>query len=788
MTNAITLSSPSKVAGQNKWVVSVTVNSNINRNIEEYIEKLKFKAVSNKPNDPILSNLVPINYVERGPVASGTSKLSYPMGTWSSSTQYINTETSSPFVYYNGKYYTLISDIGVVCYNKTPGTTDGVKYWGEMSQYSSIYANFLIANNASFGSKNGTIFYNNFMYSQLGVDDEQIFRHYSELENVGDMFYNPDTENIGISKLTGKFIPNTSMDFYTGSISCNKLIEQFDNFYLFDINNTDANKVIFNNTYFMDLNKSHNLNIMSRYLDISKVLGSSVGETYYIARPGVVVLPKYESGVEDGINVFINYPACRPAEKTVYPSFNLFQSINDIDESKVVNEASRAAFESERTYQTSYKNQTWSFVYEEIFTFTNSKTTMPTIPSTGKTWSGNTDREADGWVPDGWYGSDSNVEELWTPEKPYMWMAQRVKRMGDENKPIWSSFGADAETFQKEEGQGFVVNTGTMTKTPILWKIMDCKNSQYNTTIHSTTSNIDTSIEGYVLVCADSGIFDTNNYSKEQKLNENTQVTYWDFSYNKNIDKTTNNDIYINTNTFVWKGYSSNFILLAPGSKLKLKSNLVIEKYIDEYNTSNAATLDPIIKNITNSQGKTVAVVRKKIVGRQWIVENSEDFQPIPLYVKIDNFTKSSDYLDYSKINESNNKSINYSNYSGFVGLFKSDIPFMKNENPIVLGSTIIDFDFKFGGNGKKLINKTYDHSIFHNNTLKSIINYARGTYRYPLIIELNINDNAKTSTWDLSNLSNKANNSTRIYRWGMLDNPYIHISTGSGSNLMCYN
>lgn len=292
------------------WKVSVTIPAGVDDENRIGLVKLLSKHDEIDGNGP--SSNIQMSYVQRGPVGPSAEqgKALYPAGNWTAQSYSIS-EYSVPYVYHNNKYYVLTENAPSTA---IPGTSSGSAYWYELSHFGPIYSSFLLAKNTTFGSEYGSIIYDNFMYSQKGLNE--LNQSCSYYEYVDEIFKNISTDNENIVKLTGVFRPNTSIDFFAGSISCNKLCEQFEYFSPIDMDFSDGVK--FNNVHEIDLNKSHNLCILPRFCQY--ITGENVIEI--ASRPGVVVFPKYieESRyndglpVEDGTHVCISYPNCPPEE------------------------------------------------------------------------------------------------------------------------------------------------------------------------------------------------------------------------------------------------------------------------------------------------------------------------------------------------------------------------------------------------------------------------------------------------------------------------------------------
>ena len=151
----------------------------------------------------------------------------YPAGEWDESKTYERTSQSVPLVLYNEKYYYLVSSSSK---GESPATiieNENEKVWEVFVQYEALYANFLMANWAMFGGKNGSIFYDKYLFSQKGFQkkndiitgDGNISYNKIPNYNTSNGIFNSDND------LSGNFIPNLSLNFLTGEIVTTQLTE-----------------------------------------------------------------------------------------------------------------------------------------------------------------------------------------------------------------------------------------------------------------------------------------------------------------------------------------------------------------------------------------------------------------------------------------------------------------------------------------------------------------------------------------------------------------------------------
>lgn len=128
----------------------------------------------------------------------------FPQGTWNEKTRYVKTDSIVPYVYYNpnntgeGTYYILNLNSAQ---GASQSPTSGGDYWKPMTQFDAIYTKFIMANHARFGSADGGIFYDNWLYSAK--------------DNTGQgIIGKPIVGNDG--KLEGGTYPKLALDFKEG--------------------------------------------------------------------------------------------------------------------------------------------------------------------------------------------------------------------------------------------------------------------------------------------------------------------------------------------------------------------------------------------------------------------------------------------------------------------------------------------------------------------------------------------------------------------------------------------
>lgn len=120
--------------------------------------------------------VIAVSFAERGITgpAGKAGPMLYPAGTWNSDTEYRKENDSVPFVYYDhdtndaneGLYYILQVDSVKSATNPAEDNTS----WRAMTEYEAIYTKFIMANQARFGSENGGVFYDNWLFSAKKSD------------------------------------------------------------------------------------------------------------------------------------------------------------------------------------------------------------------------------------------------------------------------------------------------------------------------------------------------------------------------------------------------------------------------------------------------------------------------------------------------------------------------------------------------------------------------------------------------------------------------------------------
>lgn len=204
-----------------KYTFTATVNKGVAKsNIKPFT--ITFKANS---TDATTFGEIVIHptFAERGVAgpAGEPGAMLNPCGNWQKGTEYDFTYNSDnqiigkPLVYYlasgakQGTYYVLKKK---VTQSVAAGMNEpSLEYWEVMEKTKYIYSEAVMANFAKFGSDNGGIFYDKYLFSQLGHNDV-----YYAAEGVQDTIFDSN------GNFSGAWLPKLHLDFLNGlaNISC----------------------------------------------------------------------------------------------------------------------------------------------------------------------------------------------------------------------------------------------------------------------------------------------------------------------------------------------------------------------------------------------------------------------------------------------------------------------------------------------------------------------------------------------------------------------------------------
>lgn len=94
----------------------------------------------------------------------------YAAGEWDKNTEYVRDSLKVPYVYYQpsgaskGTYYVLKAESAKGA-SQAPTTSNGNDYWEPITNLKYLFTEFLMSNQARFGSENGGVFYDNMLFS-----------------------------------------------------------------------------------------------------------------------------------------------------------------------------------------------------------------------------------------------------------------------------------------------------------------------------------------------------------------------------------------------------------------------------------------------------------------------------------------------------------------------------------------------------------------------------------------------------------------------------------------------
>ena len=149
-------------------------------------------------------------------------KVVYPAGEFKPNTLYKSTDTSTPYVIYNNKYYVLIAN--EFNSSRTPDISSA--YWEEFQSFEAIYAKIGIIENGTIGS---AVYSGDFMFSQQGIGEDGNTSYDFHLFNATDPFniYNDFIPNICINFKSGQmWVNGGNISFKNGSMNLTGFIRK----------------------------------------------------------------------------------------------------------------------------------------------------------------------------------------------------------------------------------------------------------------------------------------------------------------------------------------------------------------------------------------------------------------------------------------------------------------------------------------------------------------------------------------------------------------------------------
>lgn len=155
--------------------------------------------------------------------AGAAGVATFPLGDWMADVRYTRTPESTISVHYlkDGKYYRLKAE---QAYGQDQ-SPDNSEYWEYITDLGAIYAEFIMANFAMFGSKRGGVFYDRYLFSQVGINAENKEEYFSGYRD--NMFDKKGTDTDPQYVLNGSFIPNMFIDFLSGALKVTRFSEPF---------------------------------------------------------------------------------------------------------------------------------------------------------------------------------------------------------------------------------------------------------------------------------------------------------------------------------------------------------------------------------------------------------------------------------------------------------------------------------------------------------------------------------------------------------------------------------
>ena len=239
-TGGLKISDPEANYSDNSYTVNIT--RSIGDSVSKSLNRLKFSILlkDNSDSEVVTINVVKSMTGKAGPAGEKGAMLLHegdydPTKFYKLSLDEDRNVFGKPCVYLkaeegDGTYLILKKSmdetksvvIGDITY---PADDEGFRideinseYWSKAPYQDQVFAKFIMANYAEFGSDKGAIFYDRFLFSRYGINREGNFEPYSEYVNV---MWDKD------GNLTGEFMPSLMIDMYAGYAKTNKLAETF---------------------------------------------------------------------------------------------------------------------------------------------------------------------------------------------------------------------------------------------------------------------------------------------------------------------------------------------------------------------------------------------------------------------------------------------------------------------------------------------------------------------------------------------------------------------------------
>lgn len=269
----------------------------------------------------VANTSIVINRNQRGFAGNNGSRgrMPIPYGTWDKNTTYTvpESDTITPVVLdseANNTFYALELPAGMSATVGVRPSKDKTGQWKGFDMMAYVWSKVLMADFATLAD---FVFYRNLMYSNRGLKNGTTPANYEESDNNFDIEGTYPNGN-PIYRLSGKFLPNTLIDAYTGSIACNKFSEHYQ--FISPLTYEQTLKV--NYSHRIDLSESHNAFVKTTNSNNMGVVyyknGNNTNSHYicgtatngaYDALLTVIELPKYdmEYDGEKDVYKFVNW-------------------------------------------------------------------------------------------------------------------------------------------------------------------------------------------------------------------------------------------------------------------------------------------------------------------------------------------------------------------------------------------------------------------------------------------------------------------------------------------------
>lgn len=559
-------------------------------------------VTANPPGKPVAIANIAVSYPQRGLVgpAGEEGPLLYPAGYYDEGFVYVQTvdsngkATATPFVYYdpgntgNGQYYVLqksMAEAGIL-----PTDTE---YWKVFTKIKYIFTEAMMAQWARLAK---AVFYGDYMFSAEGTSADGEKMDYSAYAEK--MFTD--------GKLNGTILPNMFIDLQAGAIKVNKLSEtfrkyrktcwQYDNYGELAETAAESDIISYDTSYnIVSRGKSTELLLMPLMKDVTTPWYRACVFVRSSATPSLPVSGSYDSPIPEG---WLEYVPEQSDEEdtTLWMATRIFTSSGE------------------------NQDEDWTMIK---FPVGDDSTAQIRYSSASRP-----SFDANSW-------GDIFSNAVWVAYRVYdgQWSDWTYANIRDRQVLTRASYEPDGVNSM------VVVNPSIGYEKRIAMSLRNYPDTTNENANGAYGYTWNTMMSRALIVCADPRFFDKNAYREQQGYGNgvfkpNSEIEY----YNSNIgdDFGYKNGNMSPEHFFVVDGIFCKFILLEPGSKLKMK--LCTIDYKDAYVT-----------------GEEVAV-------HVWVVENSSDFAQIPA-----EFTITTKYRYDESSQEYIDEEVSYKRY-GLVG------------------------------------------------------------------------------------------------------------------------